>query len=106
MKAKNNYTLRITNKLGDPKAAPRTYWPIFNRFFYNKKFQQSPPPFLVNGRFFSEFCFKANLFNDFFASICTKINNGGTMPPFTYKTNIRINFFRRNHNDISIIIKI
>ena len=25
MKAKNDYTLRMTNKLNDPKAAPKTY---------------------------------------------------------------------------------
>ena len=44
MKAKNNYTLRMTNKLGDSKAAPRTYWSILNRFFYNKKIAAIPPP--------------------------------------------------------------
>ena len=27
----------MTNKLNDPKAAPKTYWPILNRFLYNKK---------------------------------------------------------------------
>ena len=27
------------------------------------------------------------------------------MLPFAYKTNVRINFFRINHNDISLIIK-
>ena len=32
IKAKNDYTQRMTNKLNDPKAAPKTYWPILNRF--------------------------------------------------------------------------
>ena len=27
------------------------------------------------------------------------------MPPFANKTNVRINYFRVNHNDISLIIK-
>ena len=27
------------------------------------------------------------------------------MPPFAYKTNVRINSFRINHNDISLTIK-
>ena len=104
MKAKNYYTQRMTNKFHYPKAAPKTCWSILNRFLYNKKI---PPitPLLVNGKFVSEFRTKANLFNDFFASICTPINNGSTMPPFAYKTNVRINSFRINHNDISLIIK-
>ena len=41
----------------------------------------------------------------FFASICTPLNNGITMPPFTHKTNIRANSFRINHNDILLTIK-
>ena len=36
MKAKNDYTQRMTNNLNDPKAAPKTYWSILNRFLYNK----------------------------------------------------------------------
>ena len=104
MKAKNDYTQRMTNKLNDPKAAPKTYWSILNRFLYNKKIPVIPP-LLVNGKFVLNFCTKANLFNDFFASICTPINNGSTMPPFAYKTNVRINSFRINHNDISLTIK-
>ena len=37
--------------------------------------------------------------------MCAPINNGSTMPPFAYTTNVRINSFRINHNDISLIIK-
>ena len=65
MKAKNDYTQRMTNKLNDPKAAPKTYWSILNRFLYNKKIP-AISPLLVNGKFVSDFCTKANLFNDFF----------------------------------------
>ena len=32
LKAKNDYILRITSKLNDPKAAPKTYWSILNLF--------------------------------------------------------------------------
>ena len=63
------------------------------------------PPLLVNGKYVSEFCTKANLFNDFFASIYTPINNGSTMPPFAYKTKVIIYSFHINHNDILLIIK-
>ena len=104
MKAKNDYTQRMTNKLNAPKAAPKTHWSILNRFLYNKKIP-AIPPLLRNGKFVLYFCAKSNLSNAFFASICTPINNGSTIPPFAYKTNVRINSFRINHNDISLIIK-
>ena len=43
VKAKNDYPQRMTNKLNDPKAAPKTYWPILNRFLYNKKIPATLP---------------------------------------------------------------
>ena len=99
MNAKNDYTQRMNNKLNDPKAAPKTYWSILTKFLYNKKIP-AIPPLLVNGKFVSDFFAKANLFNNFFASIYTPINNGSRMLPSAYKTNVRINSFRINHNDI------
>ena len=65
MKAKTDYTQRMTNKLNHPKLAPKTYWSISNRFLYNKKIP-AVPLLLVNGKFVSEFSTKANLFNDLF----------------------------------------
>ena len=38
-------------------------------------------------------------------SVFTLTNIGSTMLPFTYKTSVRINSLRINHNDISLIIK-
>ena len=63
------------------------------------------PPLLVNNKFISEFCVKANLFNDFFASMCAPINNGSTLPQFSYMTDVNINSFLVNQNDISLITK-
>ena len=91
--------LRMTSKLSNAKAFPKTYW-----FLCDKKIR-SIPPLLVNSKFISDFRAKANLFNDFFASIYTPINNGSTLPQFAYKTNAKINFFRVNQNDISLIMK-
>ena len=59
----------------------------------------------MNGKFVSDFCTKANLFNDFSASILTPINNGSSLPPFAYKTNAKITSFRVNPNDISLTIE-
>ena len=104
LKAKNDYILRMTSKLNDPKTSPKAYWPILNQFLYNKKIPLIPP-FFVNKKSISDFRVKTNLFNGFFASICTPINNGSTLPQFAYQTNVKINSFRVNQNDISLIIK-
>ena len=42
MKAENDYTKRMAINLSDPKAAPKIYWSILNRFYYKKRFQQFP----------------------------------------------------------------
>ena len=60
----------MTTKLQDPKTAAKTYRAILSRPLYKKKIPAIPPLF-VNGKFVSDFCEKANLFNNFFASICT-----------------------------------
>ena len=62
----------MTSKLENSNTAPKTYWSILNRFLYNKKIP-AITPLIVDGNFISDFCEKANLFNNFFASICTLI---------------------------------
>ena len=101
--AKNNYILKMTSKLEDSNTAPKTYWSILNRFLYNKKIP-AIPPLLVDGTFISDFCEKAKLFNNFFASICTPIKNNSTLPPLTYKTITRINCFHVANKDVLLII--
>ena len=93
------YILSMTSKLSDPKV----YWSMLNRFLYYEKIS-SIPPLLFNNKFFSDFRVKANLFNDFFF-VCTPINNGSALPQFAYKTDVKINSFPFNQNDISLIIK-
>ena len=93
----------MTNKLNDPKTAPKTYWSILSRFLHNKKIP-AIPPLLINDKFISDFCTKANLFNNFFVSICMSINNGSTLPLFSFKTDLRINSFCASQDDITLII--
>ena len=50
----------------------KTYCTIINQLLYNKKIP-AIPPLLVDGNFVSDFNKKANLFNNFFASICAPI---------------------------------
>ena len=51
------------------------------------------------------FCKKANIFNNFFASICTPIDNTSCLPSFSYRTGSRIKSFHVTENDILAIIK-
>ena len=90
--AEKKYILKMTSKLEDSNTAPKKYWSKLNRFLYNKKIP-AIPPFLVHGKFISDFCEKANLSNNFFASICTTVTNNSRLPSFIYKTNTRITGF-------------
>ena len=90
-KLKKNYVLHINKKLADSNTAPKTYWTVLNRLLYNKKIP-AMPPLLVNGKFVSDFCEKANISNNFFASICTIIDNASYLPSFSYRTGSTILF--------------
>ena len=55
----------MTDKLQNPYTAPETYWAILSCLLYNKKIP-GIPSLLADGKFVSDFCGKANLFNNFF----------------------------------------
>ena len=77
---------------------------MLNRLLYNKKIPTIPPP-LVDSKLVLDFCKKANIFNNFFASICTLIDNTSCLPSFSYRTGCRIKSFHVTENDILAIIK-
>ena len=72
LEAKKNYVLNMTSKLADSHTAPKTYWTLLDRLLYSKKIP-SIPPLLADGKNFSDFYEKSNIFNNFFASMCTPI---------------------------------
>ena len=94
----------MSKKLEDSHTAPKAYWTILNRLIYNKNIPAIPPLF-ADGNFISDICTKANIFNNYFASICTPIKNASVLPPFSYKINTRINSFKVTESDILSIIK-
>ena len=94
----------MTKKLADSNTSPKTYWTILNRLLCNKKLP-TIPPFLVDGKFVSDFCKKENIFSNFFASICTHVDNTSCLPSFSYRTGSRIKSFHITKNDILAIIK-
>ena len=79
--AKNDSINKMTDKLQNPSTAPKTYWAILSHLLYNKKLP-AIPPLLADGKFVSDFCEKANLFNIFFSLICTPLHNTSILPPF------------------------
>ena len=105
LKAKKNYILKMDKKLADSKTSPKTYWTILNHLLYNKKLP-TIPLILVNGKLVSVFCKNANIFNIFFASTCTPIDNPSRLPPFSYRTGSRIKSFHNTKINILVIIKI
>ena len=64
----------MNKKFTDSNTSSKLYWTILNRLLYNKNLP-TIPPLLVDGKMVSDFCKKANIFNNFFASICTPIDN-------------------------------
>ena len=99
LEAKKNYILKMTKKLADSNTSSKSHWTISNRSLCNKKLP-TIPPLLVNGKMVSDFCKKTNIFNDFFVSICTPIDNTNRLPSFSYRTGSRIKSFPVTENDI------
>ena len=60
----------MTDKLQDFLIASKKYWAILSHLLYNKKIP-AIPPLLADGKFISNFCEKANLFNSFFINMYT-----------------------------------
>ena len=104
LEAKKNYILKMSKKLEDSHTAPKAYGTILNCLIYDKKIPAIPPQF-GDRNFISDFCAKANIFNSYFASTCTPIKNASVLPPFSYKTNTRVNSFKATESDILLIIK-
>ena len=76
---KNDYFIRLGKKLGDPSKSIKTYWATL-RTLWNGKKVPNIPPLLVNNELITEFEAKANIFNKYFASQCTTINNNSVLP--------------------------
>ena len=57
------------------------------------------------GKLVTDFSKKTNIFNNFFASIYTPIDNTSCLPSFSYRTGSRIKSFQVTENDILAIIK-
>ena len=99
------YIQKKSNTLNDKKTDPKVYWTILNNFLNNIKIP-SIPPILASGKTITSIVEKGNLFNNFFASQCTPLENTSKLPPLLMKTDKRSNTISFNKDsDITSIIK-
>ena len=98
------YIQKKSNALNDKNTDPKVYWIILNNFLNNIKIP-SIPPILASGKTITNIAEKANLFNNFFASQCTPLENTSKLAPLLMKTDKRLNTIAFKDSDITSIIK-
>ena len=104
-KCKNDYFIRLGKKLGDPSRSIKTYWATL-RTLWNGKKVPNIPPLLVNNELITEFEAKANIFNKYFASQCTAINNNSVLPStLNHLTDDKLSSFNISSEVIFQLIK-
>ena len=75
----------MCEKLKDHLTAPKAYWKILNLLLSNKKVL-AIQPLLFDGEIISNFSQKAAIFNKYFASQCTLLQNSSSLPTLRLKT--------------------
>ena len=68
-----------SNIFNDKKTDPKVYCTVLNYLLDNIKVPSIPSIF-SNGKTITNIVDKAHLFNDFFASQCTPLDNTSTLP--------------------------
>ena len=71
---RNYYSFPFIQKIMDPSTSPKTYWSVLMSFQKNKKIP-CIPPIIYENRLLTNFKYKAELFNSFFAKQCLIIDN-------------------------------
>ena len=89
--------------MSDPYIGPKAYWTTLNSFLGRVKIP-TIPPLIINNTFESNYLKKANIFNEFFSSQCTLINNNSELPHLVFKTESRITNLNMNSETIIKII--
>ena len=77
--SKNAHFNRLSKKLSNPKTTPKAYWSILKSFYSDKKIPIIPP-LVHNNNYVTDFKAKADLFNKYFSTQCSPLNNTSTLP--------------------------
>ena len=91
-------------KLNEPLAAPETYWKILNRLLSSKNVPVITP-LLVDGKIISNSSQKAAVFNKYFTSQCTPLQNSSSLPTLRLRTDKTLSSLNISEDDIFAIIK-
>ena len=78
-KCKNNYFIHLGKKLCNLFRSIKTYWASL-RTLWNGKKVPNILLLVVNNELITKFEVKTNIFNKYFASICTTSNNNSILP--------------------------
>ena len=98
------YIQNKSNALNDKNTDPKVYWIVLNNILHNIKIP-SIPPILASGKTITNTVEKANLFNNFFASQCTPLEDTNKLPPLLMKTDKLLNTISFKDSDTNSIIK-
>jgi hypothetical protein len=89
--AKQDYYLKLGNKLGNAQTSSKTYWSLVKSLF-GPGSGQSIPPIIDNNITHIDASSKADIFNEYFASQCTIDQQpvGFRLPTIQYVTDARL----------------
>ena len=104
LKAKENYMLKLGTKLADPATSNKAYWKYINNIM-NKCKAPRIPPFLINNIYVTNCKSKASELNRFFSNQCKPLNNGSSLPCFSYLTDKRLTNITVTDNEILSLIR-
>ena len=98
------YIQKKSNALSDKNTDPKVYWTVLNNILHNIKIP-SIPHILASCKTIKNIVAKTNLFNNFFTSQCTPLENTSKLPPLLMKTDKGLNAISFKDSDITSIIK-
>ena len=103
-KSKEQYFKTTGLKLADSQSSPKTYWTILKKLV-NKTHMPRIPPILKNNKLITDCREKASLFNEYFLSQCTPIDNNSVLPnSIEYKTRNKLNSILFTNDEILTMI--
>ena len=102
-KCKQNYLLKLGDKLADNRTGQKAYWKILNKLL-NKCKTPRIPPLLVADQFITSCKEKAILFNNFFVTQCKPFQNASILPDPNTLTAAKLGTFEITNEQISSII--
>ena len=81
--------IKKNNILNDKRTDPKVYWTVLNNFMNNIKIP-SVRPILISSETITNIVQKASIFNDFFASHCTPLENNSKLSFLLMSTDKRL----------------